>query len=272
MVVRHIIKPVNLSFGFHRRIHKMYSSAERRFKWIKKYLQSTGVQNGCTRSYWVVDTQLGDTYVWSNVFPAVDDPKCTLHVILIDILGGDFGHATVLIVDTVHRTAERFDPDFDPNVEKIEFETDMGLGGGVLDYMGYTGFVYYPAREICMRPQAHLRDRLSKPQDKLYKTVMDYSCQYWTLYYVYRRLSNLDTDPAKLLETIDEHEFLVFVNGVHAVVGPLHEKVSNSVREAGVIVPYNVMRNALPTPGTRYLTSIPGLREFLMFFLPMYPM
>ena len=254
----------------------MYSSAERRFKWIKEYLQSTGVENGCTRSYWVVDTTAGDTFVWSNVFPEVHDSKCTLHVILIDILGGNFGHATIMIVDTVHRTAERFDPDgdIDHEVETIEFETDVGLASGVLDYMGYSGFVYYPAGEICMRPQAQLRDRLSN-SSKMYKTVMDNSCQYWTLYYVYRRLRNLDTDPAKLLRSIEFDDFLVFVNGVHAVVGPLHEKVEASVREAGVIVPYNAKKNKLaleklPSPprGTR----IPGLREFLMFFLPVYPM
>ena len=208
-----------------RRVSRIEADALKRIRWLRKLVHTRAELKGtvCVLGYWSVDKKT-DTYTWTrHILFQRQCKQQRFHIILVDEIKEEHTHAGVLFIDTSRKTVERFDPDqpFDPCVDDF-FEY-------ILPKYGYKDYTYFPPHCIG-NPQAQRREgRLSNVNEK--------SCQYWTLIYLYKRLTQPTKDPLKLLEDVSDHDFVSFINGIHRYF-VLHEAVDTGLKNTMAITTY----------------------------------
>lgn len=168
------------------------------------------------------------------------------------------GHALVALIDHTRKIVELFDPDngLRPTVQDIEYidkiREERLLAWGVPDYQ------LIEPNELCPMggPQ-------NKSRNSAYKSIHLYSCQYWVLYYIIKRLMHPNVPPQQLMKTLLDNmdlvstEFLAFISRLP----DFHYKAKEALQDYGILAKYN--RGESVIHETNYYDKLLSkLREF----------
>ncbi|NDA62562.1 hypothetical protein EB118_19920 [bacterium] len=225
---------------------KLYLTSPHLIKPMEKRMEYVKQLSKLHPHYFVVQVSKTSDEIFYKWIPVITNHFEDKIIVYIDIIVGKYTHATVLLIDTVNRTAERFDPD-----EPIDTNIDDFVSGALLGWYKLKDFTYYPARCIGS-PQTSFRLN-SKYQ-------VNSTCQYWTLWYLYKRLTT--NSPPNKVQVPDEDEFIQFIRGIHSVQGVLHPDVDKQLREAGIVAPYHGKQLRITKIPNRSLIG-----RFLMYLL-----